>query len=89
MQGLELARRFYEQFGAPMLHEQFAAFEEVALVKLRVLRHLFLVGKAGELFLNIGLVGRERLRHFGAVQQCAVDLQQIEIQDDDAHCVHR
>lgn len=34
MQGLELARRFYEQYGAPMLHEQFAAFEEVIAVGL-------------------------------------------------------
>ena len=34
MQGLELAKRFYEQYGAPMLHEQFAAFEEVIAVGL-------------------------------------------------------
>ena len=34
MQGLELARRFYEQYGASMLHEQFAAFEEVIAVGL-------------------------------------------------------
>ena len=34
MRGLELARRFYETYGAPMLREQFAAFEEVIAVGL-------------------------------------------------------
>ena len=34
MQGLELSERFYEQYGAPMLHDQFALFEEVIAVGL-------------------------------------------------------
>ena len=34
MRGLELAERFYRQYGAPMLHEQFEAYEEVIAVGL-------------------------------------------------------
>jgi len=34
MQGLELAERFYTQYGAPMLHAQFAAYEEVIAIGL-------------------------------------------------------
>lgn len=34
MQGLELCRKYYEMYGAPMLHEQFAALESVIAVGL-------------------------------------------------------
>ena len=34
MNGLELSRSFYEQYGAPMLHEQFPQIEEVVAVGL-------------------------------------------------------
>ena len=34
MKGLELSRKYYEAFGAPMLHEQFAPFEEIIAVGL-------------------------------------------------------
>ena len=34
MQGIELCRRFYEAYGAPMLHEQFPQFEEIIAVGL-------------------------------------------------------
>lgn len=34
MNGLELSRRFYEEFGVPMLHRDFAAYEELIAVGL-------------------------------------------------------
>ena len=34
MKGLELSQKFYETYGAPMLHEQFAPFEEILAVGL-------------------------------------------------------
>lgn len=34
MNGLELSRRFYEAYGAPMLHEQFPQYEEILAVGL-------------------------------------------------------
>ena len=34
MQGLELSRRFYEEYGAPMLHAQFPAWEDRIAVGL-------------------------------------------------------
>ena len=34
MKGLELSKAFYEQYGRPMLHEQFADYEELIAVAL-------------------------------------------------------
>lgn len=34
MKGLELSQKFYETYGAPMLHAQFAPFEEIIAVAL-------------------------------------------------------
>ena len=34
MKGLELSQKFYETYGAPMLHTQFAPFEEIIAVGL-------------------------------------------------------
>ena len=34
MNGLELSRAFYEQYGAPMLHEQFPEVEKLVAVGL-------------------------------------------------------
>ena len=34
MKGLELSKAFYEQYGKPMLHDQFAAYEELIAIAL-------------------------------------------------------